>query len=232
MREFNYSKLLELNIPANMYDLIAKIYEYKGKQEIYVENFSDVLEKMVEVAKIQSTKSSNAIEGISTNDGRLEELMKKKMNLIINNETKEEVNIEKYLEKVIREVLKLEDIDEKKCEISLSFVDEEKIRQLNKDFRSIDRVTDVLSFPIEDFFNEDRENILEKSYLMLGDVVICLDVARKQADDLGHSFEREVMYLTCHSILHLLGYDHIEDDDKKIMRAKEKEVMKNLGVFK
>lgn len=78
MREFNYSKLLELNIPANMYDLIAKIYEYKGKQEIYVENFSDVLEKMVEVAKIQSTKSSNAIEGISTNDGRLEELMKKK----------------------------------------------------------------------------------------------------------------------------------------------------------
>lgn len=78
MREFNYSKLLELNIPANMYDLIAKIYEYKGKQELYVENFSDVLEKMVEVAKIQSTKSSNAIEGIYTNDGRLEELMKKK----------------------------------------------------------------------------------------------------------------------------------------------------------
>ena len=151
------------------------------------------------------------------------------MNLIINNETKEEVNIEKYLEKVIREVLKLEDIDEKKCEISLSFVDEEKIRQLNKDFRSIDRVTDVLSFPIEDFFNEDRENILEKPYLMLGDVVICLDVARKQADD---SFEREVMYLTCHSIFHLLGYDHIEDDDKKIMRKMEKEVMKNLGVFK
>ena len=67
---------------------------------------------------------------------------------------------------------------------------------------------------------------------MLGDVVICLDVARKQADDLGHSFEREVMYLTCHSILHLLGYDHIEDDDKKIMRKREKEVMKNLGVFK
>ena len=78
MREFDYSKLLNLNIPANMYDLISKIYEYKGKQELYVANFSDVLEKMVEVAKIQSTKSSNAIEGISTNDSRLEELMKKK----------------------------------------------------------------------------------------------------------------------------------------------------------
>ncbi len=154
------------------------------------------------------------------------------MNLIINNETKKDLNLEKDIEKVILEVLKLENVDEKKCEISLSFVDEEKIRQLNKDFRSIDRVTDVLSFPIEDFFNEDRKTLLEKPYLMLGDVVICLDVARKQAKDLGHSFEREIMYLTCHSILHLLGYDHIEENDKKIMRAKEKEVMKNLGVFK
>lgn len=154
------------------------------------------------------------------------------MKLIINNETNEDINIKNDLEKVIREVLDVEKVDQEKCEISLSFVDEEKIRQLNKDFRSIDRVTDVLSFPIEDFFNEDRENILKKPYLMLGDVVICLDVAKKQADDLGHSFEREIMYLTCHSILHLLGYDHIEDDDKKIMRAREKEVMKNLGVFK
>lgn len=78
MRKFNYSKLISLNIPANMYDLISKIYEYKGKQELYVANFSDVLNKMIEVAKIQSTKSSNAIEGISTNDNRMEELMNKK----------------------------------------------------------------------------------------------------------------------------------------------------------
>ena len=86
MREFDYSKLLNLNIPANMYDLISKIYEYKGKQELYVANYSDVLEKMIEVAKVQSTKSSNAIEGISTNDGRLEELMNKKSEPINRNE--------------------------------------------------------------------------------------------------------------------------------------------------
>ncbi len=78
MREFNYEKLLELNIPASIYKTIAGIYEHKGKQELYVRNFSDVLDKMVEVAKIQSTKSSNAIEGISTNDTRLEELMSNK----------------------------------------------------------------------------------------------------------------------------------------------------------
>ena len=154
------------------------------------------------------------------------------MKLIIDNTTNEDLSLQKDLEKVIKEVLKVENVDEKKCEISLSFVDEKKIRQLNKDFRQTDRVTDVLSFPIEDFFNEDRKTLLEKPYLMLGDVVICTDVARKQAKELEHSFEREIMYLTCHSILHLLGYDHMEDDDKKIMRSKEKQVMKNLGVFK
>lgn len=78
MRDFSYKKLLDLNLPANVYELIALIYEYKGKQELYVANFSDVLKKMINVAKIQSTKSSNAIEGISTNDTRLEELMNKK----------------------------------------------------------------------------------------------------------------------------------------------------------
>lgn len=78
MREFNYKNLINLKLPANIYGLMASIYEYKGKQELYVANFSDVLDKMVEMAKIQSTKSSNAIEGISTIDNRLDELMHKK----------------------------------------------------------------------------------------------------------------------------------------------------------
>ena len=78
MREFSYKKLMDLNLSTNIYQLIAGIYEFKGKQELYVVNFSDILEKMFEVAKIQSTKSSNAIEGISINDTRLEELMNKK----------------------------------------------------------------------------------------------------------------------------------------------------------
>ena len=86
MRKFDYSELLNLNIPAKMYDLISKIYEYKGKQELYVVNFSDILEKMIKIAKIQSTKSSNAIEGIFTNDSRLEELMSKKSEPINRNE--------------------------------------------------------------------------------------------------------------------------------------------------
>ena len=78
MRKFNYLKLMELSLPVNIYHTIAKIHEYKGKQELYVENYSDILEKMIDVAKIQSTKSSNAIEGIFTSDTRLKELMNKK----------------------------------------------------------------------------------------------------------------------------------------------------------
>ena len=78
LREFNYLKLMELSLPVNIYHTIAKIHEYKGKQELYVKNYPDVLDKMIDVAKIQSTKSSNAIEGIYTNDARLNKLMNKK----------------------------------------------------------------------------------------------------------------------------------------------------------
>ncbi len=78
MRTFNYLKLMDLSLPVNIYHIIAGIHEHKGKQELYVENYPDVLEKMIDVAKVQSTKSSNAIEGIYTNDVRLRELMKQK----------------------------------------------------------------------------------------------------------------------------------------------------------
>lgn len=78
----------------------------------------------------------------------------------------------------------------------------------------------------------NEEFLIEGVDSMLGDIVICMDIAKYQAKEYGHSLDREIMYLTCHSMLHLLGYDHIEEDDKKIMRGKEKEVMKKLGVFK
>ena len=78
----------------------------------------------------------------------------------------------------------------------------------------------------------DTDFIVEGVDVMLGDIVICMDVAKEQANDFGHSLDREIMYLTCHSTLHLLGYDHMTDDEKKEMRSREKEVMKILGVFK
>lgn len=110
-------------------------------------------------------------------------------------------------------------------EISFTVVNEEEIRELNRDYRQKDSVTDVLSFPLF-----EREEIPEEG--MLGDVVICSQRAFEQAKEFGHSYEREVIYLTVHSILHLLGYDHEEENEKLEMRSLEKAIMKKLGVFK
>lgn len=158
----------------------------------------------------------------------------KKMKLLINNTTDQDIDFDKDLEKTAREVLKVEGIDSR-VEISLSFVDRDEIHRMNKEYRQVDRPTDVLSFPIyetkDDLIKEqeDSQGVFEPT---LGDIVICMDVAKEQAKDFGHSLERELMYLSCHSILHLLGYDHMTEEDKKVMRSREKTIMKNLGVFK
>lgn len=104
-------------------------------------------------------------------------------------------------------------------EISLSFLDQDEIRDLNRDYRGIDEITDVLSFPQE----SSKEELMKQPYKVLGDIVINLDRVKSQAQELGHSFKRELLYLTIHSFYHLLGYDHEEADEKKLMRIKEEE---------
>jgi len=134
----------------------------------------------------------------------------------------EEINI--IIEKVAREVLSLENAS-LDCEISVSFVDNEEIRELNREYRGVDKDTDVLSFPMEDEF-------VVEGLILLGDIIISLERALEQSKDFGHSLYREVAYLTAHSIFHLLGYDHMDEEEKNIMREKEKEVMKRLRIFK
>lgn len=147
------------------------------------------------------------------------------MNLIIANQTDQNIEMDEKLESVVKTVLDTEGLS-LDYEVSITFVDKDEIHKLNIEFRSVDRPTDVLSFPMdEDFFIEGVDT-------MLGDIVICMDVAKEQAKDFGHSLDREIMYLTAHSMLHLLGYDHMEENEKLEMRAREKEVMKILGVFK
>lgn len=147
------------------------------------------------------------------------------MNLLITNNTNENIDMNDKLYDVVKAVLDNEGLS-MDYEVSITFVDKDEIHKLNREYRKVDRPTDVLSFPINEEF------LIEGVDSMLGDIVICMDIAKDQAKEYGHSLDREIMYLTCHSMLHLLGYDHIEEDDKKIMRGKEKEVMKNLGVFK
>lgn len=113
-------------------------------------------------------------------------------------------------------------------EISVLFVDDEEIRALNAEHRDIDSPTDVLSFPQY----ESLEEIWKQDYPYYGDIVISLETARRQAAEYGHTARREITYLAVHSLLHLLGYDHIEEEDKKVMRSVEKGIMKELGIYK
>lgn len=131
--------------------------------------------------------------------------------------------IKNLIEKSIAAVLKVENLDEN-VEVSVSFVGDDEIRDLNRDYRGVDKSTDVLSFPMDDEF------IIESR--ILGDVIINTRRVMGQAEELGHSNERELSYLTVHSILHLLGYDHMEDEDKKEMREREKLAMKELSIYR
>lgn len=131
--------------------------------------------------------------------------------------------IKNLIEKSISAVLKVENLDEN-VEVSVSFVGDDEIRDLNREYRGVDKSTDVLSFPMDDEFI-----IVSR---ILGDVIINTRRVMEQAEELGHSNERELSYLTVHSILHLLGYDHMEDEDKKEMREREKLAMKELSIYR
>lgn len=119
--------------------------------------------------------------------------------------------------------------------VEISFVDEEEIRTLNRTYRSCDRVTDVLSFPSMDGIKNETLRAAEHPFetdeegrLFLGSIAICTARAKEQAEEYGHSYEREIYYLAVHGILHCLGYDHEEEKDKEEMRAREEEVMQKL----
>ncbi len=140
--------------------------------------------------------------------------------------------IEKLFEvagKVLKEDFSLVDI-------SVNFVDETEIQELNNQFRKIDKCTDVLSFPnlekkvnqsLKDFENERN---FDDGLLFLGDIVICKKVAYKQAKEYGHSRKREICFLALHGLLHLLGYDHIESKDEKVMKDVADKILSSFGV--
>ena len=114
------------------------------------------------------------------------------------------------------------------AEVSVTAVDEEEIQRLNAEWRDKDSVTDVLSFPALD--DSDEIVAFDDEAIVLGDIVLCMKRCREQAEEFGHSMEREVAYLTAHSTLHLLGYDHMEEDEEKEMVKKQGEIVALLGL--
>ena len=121
-----------------------------------------------------------------------------------------------------------EGLESLEYEVSLFFADAAEIRKLNAEYRSIDKPTDVLSFPMQ---GKNSGDAYQGIPAMLGDIVICREIAAKQAEEYGHGEEREVAFLFTHGLLHLLGYDHEDEGDGKVaMRAAEKEILAGLGL--
>ena len=119
------------------------------------------------------------------------------------------------------------------CEVNILLTDDEGIREVNRDMRDIDRATDVLSFPMFDLVPGEHPDEMDADpatgLVPLGDMCISVERARAQAEEYGHSFEREICYLCVHSVLHLLGYDHLDEGEmKRQMRAREEEIMSQL----
>ena len=143
-------------------------------------------------------------------------------------EVKVPVGIRMLIRRCCQAVLTHEDFGES-AEVSVSFVSNDEIKKLNKIYRQKDAVTDVLSFPLGENGVYDKNN--DTGALMLGDIVISLDTAVKQAQMYGHSLEREIGFLTVHSMLHLLGYDHVNGGIEAVhMREKEEHVLTELGL--
>ena len=117
------------------------------------------------------------------------------------------------------------------CEVSVTFTDNAQIHELNRNFRGVDRPTDVLSFPLFDYDGTTDEPPVDELLGMLGDIVLSLEQAEIQATEYGHSFEREVAFLCVHSMLHLLGYDHeTGEEDEADMRRRQSEIMDLMGL--
>ena len=157
--------------------------------------------------------------------------------IIIENEQRKVViptEIEEVIKQVILKTLEFEECDFD-AEVSVTIVDNEAIKEINSTQRGIDRVTDVLSFPM--LYFDENGDIIDCDYdsdgdlMMLGDIVISAERAAEQAAEYGHSFRREMAFLTVHSMLHLLGYDHVDDPEgERIMFGRQEEILREMGI--
>lgn len=165
--------------------------------------------------------------------------------MTINIEYEAEEALELPYEEIIREIV-LEALEYEKCpyeaEVNVLLTDNEEIRQMNLEYRGIDSATDVLSFPMVDFeipasfdhVEEQAEDYFnpETGELLLGDIVISVNKVQEQAETYGHSMERELAFLIAHSMLHLSGYDHMEETERLVMEQKQKEILEKKGYMR
>ena len=147
-------------------------------------------------------------------------------------EEKENAKYEEIIEKVIKKCFEVENLIDSQLYISITLTNPENIHKINKEYRDVDKPTDVLSFPMFEKEEIDKK-IAEKDFEyedVLGDIVISIEQVQNQAEEYGHGFEREFAYMIVHGFYHLMGYDHVVEEDKLIMRQKEENILNSLEI--
>lgn len=151
---------------------------------------------------------------------------------IVYKDVQENEKYEEIVKKVLEQCFKEEDMLDSKLYITITFTTPQNIKEINKQYRNIDKATDVLSFPM--FEKDELETKIKNKYYVcedvLGDIIISIEKVQEQAEEYGHSFERELSYMIVHGFYHLMGYDHIKEEDKKVMRPKEEKVLNDLKI--
>ncbi|WP_226526402.1 rRNA maturation RNase YbeY [Metabacillus niabensis] len=135
----------------------------------------------------------------------------------------------KTVEELLQFAADVEDVSEG-AELSVTFVTNERIQEVNREYRDKDQPTDVISFALEEMSEGELEIVGGDQPRVLGDIIISIPRAREQAEEYGHSFMRELGFLSVHGLLHLLGYDHMTDSEEKVMFTKQKEILNNYGL--
>ena len=143
-------------------------------------------------------------------------------------EIEENEKYEEYIKHIVNECFKEEKLDKKNLYINIVLTNPKNIRQINKEQRGIDKETDVLSFPM--FEKIEISKIKDNQLDIFGDIVISIERVRNQAEEYGHSFERELAYMVVHGFYHLMGYDHMEEQDKVKMREREENILNKLEI--
>ncbi|MGE7601180.1 rRNA maturation RNase YbeY [Peribacillus sp. NPDC097675] len=136
---------------------------------------------------------------------------------------------QQLVESILQFAAKKETIEEG-TELSVTFVDNKRIQEINKEYRNKDSATDVISFALEEMGEEEVEIIGAEMPRMLGDIIISIERTKEQAEEYGHSFDRELGFLALHGFLHLLGYDHMTEEDEKVMFSRQKEILGEYGL--
>ncbi len=153
---------------------------------------------------------------------------------IIYNDIEPKEEDENTIKEVLKKCFKEEKIEDSKLIITITLTNEKNIRKINKQYRNMDKSTDVLSFPMfeKDELSRKIKNNLFEHEDILGDIIISIPKVKEQAKEYGHSFKRELSYMIVHGFYHLMGYDHINEEDKKEMRPKEKKILKDLNILR